>query len=62
MIEHISDIKKAIVSPLYIGIGTKTKDAIIYLAIFPNKDTPYMIVAVRKIKKINKIILTAFRA
>ena len=60
MKNHIEDIKQAIERPLYIGSGTKSKNSIIYLSVFPNQNTPYLIVAVRKIKKTNKIILTAF--
>ncbi len=62
MKNHIQDIKRAIKCPLYIGSGTKSKNSIIYLSVFPNPNTPYIIVAVRKIKKTNKIILTAFSA
>jgi uncharacterized membrane-anchored protein YitT (DUF2179 family) len=62
MKNHIQDIKRAIEWPLYIGSGTKSKNSIIYLSVFPSLNTPYLIVAVRKIKKTNKIILTAFSA
>ena len=62
MKNHIQDIERAIEHPLYIGSGTKSKNSIIYLSVFPNPNTPYIIVAVRKIKKTNKIILTAFSA
>lgn len=60
MKNNVQTIKLAIEKPLYIGRGIKSKDSIIYLANFPNKNTPYLIVAVKKIKKIHKIILTAF--
>ena len=60
MKDHIEDIERAVKHPLYIGSGTKSKNSIIYLSVFPNQNTPYLIVAVRKIKKTNKIILTAF--
>ncbi len=62
MRNHIQDIERAVKHPLYIGSGTKSKNSIIYLSDFPNPNTPYIIVAVRKIKKTNKIILTAFSA
>ncbi|MEA2089065.1 MAG: hypothetical protein U9O55_04500 [Patescibacteria group bacterium] len=62
MKNHIREIKLAIKQPLYIGSGTKSKKSIIYLSVFPNPNTPYIIVAVKKIKKTNKIILTAFSA
>jgi len=60
MKNHINDIKLAIKYPLYIGQGVKSKNSIIYLNVFPNPNTPYIIVAVKKIKKTDKIILTAF--
>ena len=62
MKSHIQDIERAIKHPLYIGSGAKSKNSIIYLSFFPNPNTPYIIVAVKKIKKTNKIILTAFSA
>ncbi len=62
MKSHIQDIKRAVKCPLYIGSGVKSKDSIIYLSVFPNPNTPYIIVAVKRIKKTNKIILTAFSA
>ena len=62
MKNHIQDIKQAIEYPLYIGSGTKSKNSIIYLSILPIPNTPYIIVAVKRIKKTNKIILTAFSA
>lgn len=61
MKNHIQDIERAIKHPLYIGNGIKSKDSIMYLAVFHNPNTPYIIAAVRKIK-FNKIILTAFSA
>ncbi|MCK5509920.1 hypothetical protein KAI65_00045 [Candidatus Parcubacteria bacterium] len=62
MKNHIQDIKQAVKHPLYIGSGAKSKNSIIYLSVFPNQNTPYIIVAVKRIKKTNKIILTAFSA
>ena len=62
MKNHLQNIERAVKHPLYIGSGTKSKNSIIYLSVFPNPNTPYIIVAVRKIKKTNKIILTAFSA
>ena len=62
MKNHIHDIESAIKQPLYIGSGIRSKKSIIYLSVFPNPNTPYIIVAVKKIKKTNKIILTAFSA
>lgn len=62
MENHIQAIERAIKHPLYIGNGIKSKDSIMYLSAFPNPNTPYIIVAVKKIKASNKIILTAFSA
>ncbi|MEA1937036.1 MAG: hypothetical protein U9N04_02910 [Patescibacteria group bacterium] len=62
MKNHLQDIERTIKHPLYIGSGTKSKNSIIYLSVFPNSNTPYIIVAVKKIKRTNKIILTAFSA
>lgn len=62
MKNHVHDIELAIKQPLYIGRGAKSKNSIIYLSAFPNSNTPYIIVAVKKIIKNNKIILTAFSA
>ncbi|MFH1192186.1 MAG: hypothetical protein V1655_01800 [bacterium] len=62
MKNHIQDIEQAIKQPLYIGNGVKSKDSIMYLSVFPNPNTPYIIVAVKKIKATDKIILTAFSA
>lgn len=59
MKNHIQDIERAIKHPLYIGSGIKSKNSIMYLAVFSNPNTPYIIVAVKKIK-FDKIILTAF--
>ncbi len=58
---HISSIKKVIENPLYIGQGTKNRESLIYLGNFQdNKKIPYLIVAVKYIKKLDQIILTAF--
>lgn len=57
---RIQEIKKVIEKPLYIGRGMKSKDSVLYLGEFPNTNTPYLIVAVRKVKKLDRIILTAF--
>ncbi|MCK5320617.1 hypothetical protein KAJ61_04465 [Candidatus Parcubacteria bacterium] len=62
MKSRIQDIKRAVKRPLYIGSGVKSKNSIIYLSVFPNPNTPYIIVAAKRIKKTNKIILTAFSA
>ena len=62
MKNHLQDIERAVKHPLYMGSGTKSKNSIIYLSVFPNPNTPYIIVAVKRIKKTNKIILTAFSA
>ena len=58
---HISEIKEVVENPLYIGQGTKSKESLIYLGNFQNnKRIPYLVVAVKYIKKLDKIILTAF--
>ncbi len=62
MKNHVKNIELAVKHPIYIGKGIKSKNSIIYLSAFPNSDTPYIIVAVKKIRKMNKIILTAFSA
>ncbi len=62
MKSHIQDIERAVKHPLYIGSGIKSKDSIMYLSTFPSPNTPYIIVAVKKIKAADKIILTTFSA
>jgi len=61
MKNEVLAIKKAIETPFYIGQGTKDENSLIYLSRFKNNTKmPYLVVAVKFIKKFNKIILTAF--
>lgn len=60
MLGQLEAIQATVKQPLYIGRGTKTKDSIIYLGSFNNKNIPYLVIATKQIKKSNQLILTAF--
>jgi len=61
MRNHVVDIQNAITDPFLIGSSTKNKNSIIYLNQFKAKsEKSYIVVAVKYIKKLDKIILTAF--
>ena len=58
---RVENIRKVIENPLYLGNGTKSRESLIYLGEFEgHRRIPYLVVAVKYIKKLDKIILTAF--
>ncbi len=56
----IGYIRQTIENPLYIGLSANDRNSLVYLSKFFNRNIPYIVVAAKKVKKFNKIILTAF--
>lgn len=57
---RVDEIRRIIENPLYLGIGTKDKNSLIYLG--KGDNVSYVVVAVKLIEKLGKIILTAFNS